>query len=866
MVKVKKLKLFLATCTFAVLLPFSATENVKAAEHPVVNVKLQNFLGNKTQIPIKFTGTYKVESDGTVLRAGINYTMKLESGKIKLYNGSTLIKDFGTEARIAPSNYGTKNFIYVNGKTYLGDFRFIVEGNSYIRPINTIPMDDYLKGVVSYEMSNSWGNNGGLEALKAQAVAARTFALRYGNAIITDTQSHQVYGGYSWYSHTTRAVNETSGVVARYKGSLIQAFYSSSNGGKIFSNTNSWGSALVPYLITKDDPYDIRSGNANVNWSFSLGKKQIDLTLLDVSNPSSWWNDKFELATDSTELSNMKKYLQDNNYINNKYEVKVTEITGVTFDTAFAPNKRMDGIVSFKYVLRDKTLSQTGNNPFVMEEGKIKEHNLTFSSRNYTIRSMFGTTIMKSPYVKQVLQDGQSFAIHGGGWGHNIGMSQYGAYQMSKEGKNYLDILQFYYNAVSLRDEMAPVVSETNVAVNGKNLVTLGYKVDEETYVTVKLINVNSKQETDISNNERANIGVNAKSFDAYHLPGGAYQLHLTLKDATGNVATETLNLNLDEMISLEKTYTFLNIPVSTTLYESYSFNSAKASGISPQNIASTQKFGDWYMVNTWIGPKWLHNNSVKEVVFTSLNKQIFLLEKVNLHELPIETTKTTYAASPQYVKVVGQWSDWLRIETSIGPKWIKYKEQPETIMQKNVTLTERATLHAQPTNYASTFGSVSPQVVKAVKKQEGWIQIETYLGPKWVESKFVFEGVLQSFQQDINVISNATLYQEPVNSSVTYGGIAPQKVKAVQKTDGWIQINTYLGPKWIKDEHVNEGVSQMVNNYIQITTTSPLYTQPDLDFKTNMHVSPQTLFAIEKIGDWYKIKTWVGEHWIFYK
>lgn len=862
----KKLKIFLATCALAVFLPFLPTKVAEAGEHPVVNIKLQNFLGNKAQIPIKIKGTYNVENDGTALRDGIDYTLKMESGKIKLYNGSTLIKDFGVEGKISPSTYGTSNFIYINGKAYLGDFKFVAEGNSYIRPINAIPMDDYLKGVVSYEMSNSWGNYGGLEALKAQAVAARTFALRYGNAIITDTQSHQVYGGYSWYAHTTRAVNETSGIVARYNGSLIEAFYSSSNGGKIFSNTNSWGSPLVPYLVSKDDPYDIRSVNKNVNWSFSLGKKQIDLALLDISNPSSWWNNQSELEADATELSNMKNYLQTNNYISNKYEMKITEITDITFDTAFATNKRMDGSIFFKYILRDKTTNQPGNDGFVMEDGKIKEHAFTFNSRNYTIRSLFGTTIMKSPYVKQVLQDEQSYTIQGGGWGHNIGMSQYGAYQMSKEGKSYLDILKFYYNAIALRDEMAPIMSETKATVNVNNLVSFEYKVDEETYITAKLINTNSKKETVISNNVKAKIGANNNSFDAFLLPGGSYQLHLTLKDNTGNVATETLNVNLNKLVSLEKVHTFLNIPTSTTLYESNSYESGKASGISPQNIVSTHKFGEWYMVNTWIGPKWLHGSSAKEIVFASVNKQIFLLEKVNLHELPIETTKTNYAVSPQSVKVTGEWNDWLRIETSIGPKWIKYKEQVETFIQKNVTLTERAALHGQPTIYAPTFGSVSPQVVKAIKKQGEWIQIETYIGPRWVESKFVFEGVLQSFQKDITVISKATLYKNPESDSIAYGGVAPQVVKAVQKTNGWIQINTYLGPKWIKEEHVIDGVSQTLNNYIQITTTSTLYTKPNLGFKTNLHVSPQKLFAIEKIGEWHKIKTWIGEQWILYK
>lgn len=100
----------------------------------------------------------------------------------------------------------------------------------YLRPVNSIGMEDYLKGVVPAEMPALWHT----EALKARTVTARTYAMGYLNKIIDDTQNYQVYGGYTWHTRTTDAVNATEGKVVTYGGKPIGsgALFSSSNGGK----------------------------------------------------------------------------------------------------------------------------------------------------------------------------------------------------------------------------------------------------------------------------------------------------------------------------------------------------------------------------------------------------------------------------------------------------------------------------------------------------------------------------------------------------------------------------------------------------------------------------------------------------------
>ena len=210
--------------------------------------------------------------------------------------------------------------------------------------------------------------------LKAQAIELRTYALGAGSSI-DDGQTDQVYTGYYWYKTTNQAIEATQGLVLKYDGKVIgaNALYSSSNGGKILSKINSWGEASwnhVPYLQAKVDPYDIRSsnlGNKNVDWNFSITKNQIDLKGLDLSQPALWWNEKKEISEDIHILTNIKNWLQNNGYVDKKYEIKIVSIPELTFDLNVPTNLTINGRITINYMLRDTTTNQ-----FVMENGQIK--------------------------------------------------------------------------------------------------------------------------------------------------------------------------------------------------------------------------------------------------------------------------------------------------------------------------------------------------------------------------------------------------------------------------------------------------------------------------------------------------------------
>ena len=125
--------------------------------------------------------------------------------------------------------------------------------------IITLDLEEYLRGVVPSEMPSTWP----IEALKAQAVAARTYAMSKLNSSrsydVDDTTAYQAYRSDRTRESTDKAVKETAGQVLKYGGKLISAVYCASNGGKTISAKQKWGHEHA-YLPAQSDPYDAASG------------------------------------------------------------------------------------------------------------------------------------------------------------------------------------------------------------------------------------------------------------------------------------------------------------------------------------------------------------------------------------------------------------------------------------------------------------------------------------------------------------------------------------------------------------------------------------------------------------------------------
>jgi stage II sporulation protein D len=143
----------------------------------------------------------------------------------------------------------------VSGKgTYRG--KLIAKSSGGLLVVNKLGVDDYTRGVVANEMPSSWPQN----ALRAQAVAARSFALSshagHGFDVYDDTRS-QVYGGKGSETQSTdTAVRKTSDQILRYHKQTVMALFFSTSGGRTESNQFAFGSSPIPYLQSVKDPYD----------------------------------------------------------------------------------------------------------------------------------------------------------------------------------------------------------------------------------------------------------------------------------------------------------------------------------------------------------------------------------------------------------------------------------------------------------------------------------------------------------------------------------------------------------------------------------------------------------------------------------
>lgn len=425
---------------------------------PLMNVKLINYLGNVNELTFTVAGQYKTNEIN--IEENNKYRIQLKNGKLALYENNSFLREEPSFV-FRPREYNYETYMTIKNMPYLGAIQFITEG-SFIRPINTLPIEDYLKGVIPHEMPASWD----LDALKTQTVAARTFAMSHQDKLIDDSTNYQVYSGYAWNPNSTRAVNETKGQILKYNGDLVLTVFSSTNGGITESNENIWGGSALPYLPVKEDSYDPAHA-----WSFTLDQTQIDITNKDLHNPDQWWNDVKESNPDVA--TNIKTWLQKNGYPNS--EIKLISIPVFSFAEQRTTGKRVrTGNITLKIALR-----HTITNEFIRnEDGSLLIHELKIVNASaQAIRSMIGLNNMKSYLIDKIVNNGKAYVVYGRGYGHGAGMSQWGAKQMADKGKRYQEILLYYYPGTTLTsvespDETTPEPTETKQEI----LLTIGRK------------------------------------------------------------------------------------------------------------------------------------------------------------------------------------------------------------------------------------------------------------------------------------------------------------------------------------------------------------------------------------------------------
>lgn len=366
----------------------------------------------------------------------------LQNGKVVFLKSGNPISNLSLEISPEKPVYisSKSGIIFFEGKQYRGNIGLFPDlSKKGMTAINELNLEEYLYGVIPLEMAPSWP----MEALKAQAVAARTFAVyninkwaKYGFDL-TANSSDQVYGGYDCESpRTNQAVELTRGEIIYYKDKPVLAFFHSNSGG-FTEDFKDWYTQELPYLKSKKDLFSEEVADVwEKNFSFeelgnylkTMGFDPGDITDFIISERSSTGRVKKVIIKGTKGEKSFSS-----NEIRNLLSLK---------STLFEVNKNI--------TTERQIYAITGNGIFSLN-GFDASDKVYIESKNgkNSLSDLLNIYIMGKDTINK-LEAASGIKIIGRGWGHGIGMSQWGARVMAEKGYNYKDILSFYYTGVTI--------------------------------------------------------------------------------------------------------------------------------------------------------------------------------------------------------------------------------------------------------------------------------------------------------------------------------------------------------------------------------------------------------------------------------
>ncbi len=367
---------------------------------------------------------------------------------------------------------------WFKGFTYFGGFDYNRRNGDDITVVNMVDMEDYVKGVITWEMSANWH----LEALKAQALCARSYAYsalgkhESDGFDVCNTTHCQVYRGTkNATDNSDRAVEETAGQFITHDGKIIDAVFHSSDGGATEDSENVW-LYEIPYLRAVIDNFEDLENAYNGIWEQTISNSQITSILkakgYSVNSVVNMYIDEFTdvgnvyrlTIVDSSgkefnfEKEEVRTILNSSTYgvsINSmRYNIGGEPGAGITPDAPdVAPPQDPEPPIEGGGYTGDIFINgqaSTDSTFYVLGENGVSTiadvHSAYAATENGTQQIAKTTTVSAS---NQAASNG-TYTINGQGWGHNVGMSQYGAKGMAELGYSYDDILKFYYTGVDI--------------------------------------------------------------------------------------------------------------------------------------------------------------------------------------------------------------------------------------------------------------------------------------------------------------------------------------------------------------------------------------------------------------------------------
>ncbi len=455
-------------------IPQAAIESAKQAEtaavqkpsSPVVRVGIgnNNFSTYKyKEITVFGTGDTQIYDNGMLIgnfNPNQNVRITFSNGMFNIYTPENTQPETVSGPVQVTSNYGLLGVAGLKRSglqaLFHGAFELVKCSKDEFNLVNMVESEEYLKGVVPNEMPVAFG----LEALKAQSVAARNYVLSprpkaSSNYDVVDSVASQVYfGANTEKSLATRAVQETEGIVALYGWDLILAQYSSTAGGYTESFNNAFSDPVTKQFPSHEKPY--LKAVPDIIGQTPLNNEE-DASAFYRSLPSSYdIRSSYYRWEREWSADELKKALQST--------LPAQSATGFV-KPAFSQSDKLSDIKEIKVLRRG-------------DSGKIIEMEIVTDTQTYkvykelVIRRLMvckGKALPSANVVFDNVTDVNgnlvSLKAYGGGFGHGVGMSQYGAGFMGNElHKSFDTILQHYYTGITLGTN--PVILSSNSEQN----------------------------------------------------------------------------------------------------------------------------------------------------------------------------------------------------------------------------------------------------------------------------------------------------------------------------------------------------------------------------------------------------------------
>lgn len=449
----KKLQRILAVCLLLSLLPLLPVQ-AAAKTDGTIRVLLTR---------LNITDTVRLSLDGSYTLHGISFQRGSDlviscktSSLMVYYEGMALNVGKTMTLQRHPISDGKENGIRINDvyELHPGDLVISVQ-NGMLRLVLHAPVEEYLLGVVPYEMSDSFP----LEALKAQAITARTYALRKSGSAndydVVDNTNDQAYMGIrAENTRAAQAITETAGICGIYKGRLAECYYSASNGGQTELVHHVWGNGDYDYLRMYDDPYDLENPESvvmraslpkTIKHADQLGQLK-EAVYAELDEPLSAQG--FDLASGYHIRSIDKIELTSPKFTDSPSRVMTKMVLTLTVEGMVYEQEEEDVSIVLLENPQNHVPEEAPAYVLMPRKTQIAVTLPVFDTVEDALKLSVNQTDNE---LITVTETDDAFIFESRRYGHGVGMSQRGAQWMAAQYDwNYQQILHFYYPGMTL--------------------------------------------------------------------------------------------------------------------------------------------------------------------------------------------------------------------------------------------------------------------------------------------------------------------------------------------------------------------------------------------------------------------------------